>query len=182
MSLIPRLFFTCLLALVTLRPGHAAETADADIVARSQQALASLRDQVSAAAPLLDEAAGVLVFPEVVKVGFGGGDEYGEGCLMVAGRPVAFYASAGARYGLPLGAGAKSEVVLFMDASALQAFRARPAWEVGVDGDVSLVRLAAGGGIAGSVAGEPVLGFIFTGKGLAGGLNLDGARFPRLAR
>ena len=178
--MIPRLFLICLLALATVLPARAADTAE--IVARSQQSLANLRGQVSASAPLLDKAAGILVFPEVVKVGFGGGDEYGEGCLLVAGKPVAYYASAGAHYGLPLGAGAKSEVVLFMDAKALQAFRARPAWEVGVDGDVTLVRLAAGGGIAGSVAGEPILGFIFTGKGLAGGLTLEGARFTRLAR
>jgi lipid-binding SYLF domain-containing protein len=101
---------------------------------------------------------------------------------MVGGKPVAYYSTAGAAYGLPLGTRAKSEVVLFMKPEALQAFRAGPGWEVGADGDVTLVRLAAGGGIEGSIAGEPILGFIFTEQGLAGGLTLDGARFTRLAR
>ena len=149
---------------------------------RAPSAPAPDLQQQGAVGPLLDRAAGVLVFPEVVKVGFGGAEEYGEGCLIVDGKPVAYYATAGARYGLPLGAGAKSEVVLFMDSKALQSFRAGPAWEVGADGAVTLVRVAAGGGIDAAIAGEPVLGFIFTGKGLVGGLTLDGARFTRLAR
>ena len=172
--------FTCVVIALSMLSAQAADKAD--ITARSGQALASLRSHVDAAGPLLDRAAGVLVFPEVVKVGFGGAEEYGEGCLIVDGKPVAYYATAGARYGLPLGAGAKSEVVLFMDSKALQSFRAGPAWEVGADGAVTLVRVAAGGGIDAAIAGEPVLGFIFTGKGLVGGLTLDGARFTRLAR
>jgi lipid-binding SYLF domain-containing protein len=180
MSLILKRFLICVLVAL---PALSAQAADkAEIAARSAQALTSLRSQVGAVGPLLDQAAGVLVFPEVVKVGFGGADEYGEGCLFVAGKPVAYYATAGAPYGLPLGAGAKSEVILFMDSKALQSFRSRPAWEVGADGGVTLVRAAAGGGIDASATGEPVVGFIFTDRGLVGGLTLDGARFTRLAR
>ena len=174
----PLLLLLATLSLVL--PVHGADPAE--IAARSEQALADLRGHVSGASALLDDAAGVLVFPDVVKVGFGGGDEYGEGCLLVDGSPVAYYATAGAAFGLPLGGGTKSEVVLFMDVDTLQAFRAGSDWQVGSDGQVAMVRVAAGGDIAGATAGEPVLAFIFTEQGLAGRLDLDGARFTRLAR
>jgi lipid-binding SYLF domain-containing protein len=180
MQLIVTRLFSALALLLMLAPARAADTEA--IAADAAQALEALRTHVAAAGPLLDEAAGILVFPQVVKVGFGGADEYGEGCLLVAGRPVAYYATAGAPFGLPLGVRAKSEVVLFMDAESLAAFRARHAWEVGADGGVTLVRAAAGGGIEGAIDGESVLGFIFTEQGLAGGLTLEGARFTRLAR
>ncbi|MDH3994973.1 MAG: hypothetical protein OEV47_18785, partial [Gammaproteobacteria bacterium] len=119
----------------------------AELVASSQQALVKLRGHASGAGPLLDKAAGVLVYPEVVKVGFGGAAEYGEGCLLVDGKAVAFFSTSGATYGLPLGAGVKSEVLLFMTAQALQDFRASQTWKVGVDGDVVMVRVASGGGV-----------------------------------
>ena len=89
----------------------------------------------------------MLVFPDVVKVGFGGAEEYGEGCLMVGDKPVAYYATAGASYGLPLGVQTKSEVVLFMDQETLEAFRSGADWKVGTDGEVTLVRAAAGASV-----------------------------------
>ena len=36
-------------------------------------------------------AAGILVFPTVVKAGFGFGGEYGEGSLLIHGRPAEYY-------------------------------------------------------------------------------------------
>ncbi len=171
------LFCLLILAMTPLRVA-----ADDAPCAGSDQALAALQAQVSGASALVNRAAGVLVFPEVVKVGFGGSQEYGEGCLLVNRKPVAFYATAGASYGLPLGSPAKVEVVLFMTPEALAAFRAKPAWAVGADGEVALVRVAAGRGIDAAVAGEPVVGFIYTADGLANGLTLEGARFTRLAR
>lgn len=164
-------------AVLVVQAAAAEDTAV--IVADSQQALADLRSHASGAGQLLDKAAGVLVYPKVVKVGFGGAAEYGEGCLLVNGEPVAFYTTSGARYGLPLGARSKSEVVLFMTPQSLQAFRDAQSWKVGVDGEVALVRVAAGGA---SSAGEPVLGFVFSDKGLESELNLAGATFARIAR
>jgi lipid-binding SYLF domain-containing protein len=161
MPLIFRRFYQVVAATIGLLLALAAQASDkATIVADSQQALESLGGHVS--------GAGVLVFPDVVKVGFGGADEYGDGCLLVKGKPVAFYSTSGAAYGLPLGVRSKSEVVLFMT--------------VGVNGDITLVRMAAGGGIDAATTGEPILGFIFSDKGLARGLTLDGASFTRLAR
>ena len=45
--------------------------------------------QYGGARELANSAAGILVFPSVVKAGFGFGGEYGEGALLIQGRPVA---------------------------------------------------------------------------------------------
>ena len=172
-------FLICIWILALLPLQAAADDAMCD---RSEAVLADLQKQASGATALINRAAGVLVFPEVLKVGFGGSQEYGEGCLLVRTQPVAYYSTAGASYGLPLGSPPKVEVVLFMTPEALAAFRAKQAWEVGVDGEVALVRVADGRGIDSAVIGEPILGFIYTAEGLADGLTLDGARFTRLAR
>ena len=66
-------------------------TAQADtkevIDAQTAQALDRLRGYNDQAAELLEQAAGVLVFPDVVKMGFGVGGQYGEGVLQVFQHP-----------------------------------------------------------------------------------------------
>ena len=47
--------------------------------------LAHFYDQVYGSRELVDRAAGVLVFPSVVKAGMGFGGEYGEGALRIPG-------------------------------------------------------------------------------------------------
>ena len=47
--------------------------------------------QIPGARELSARAAGVLVFPTVVKAGFGFGGEYGEGAMRVGGRTVGYY-------------------------------------------------------------------------------------------
>jgi lipid-binding SYLF domain-containing protein len=145
-------------------------------------ALVKLREHSEHAAALLDDAAGILVFPDVVKMGFGVGGEYGEGSLLVGGEPVAYYATAGASFGLQVGAQFKSEVILFMNDEVLEDFRDGHGWEVGVDGSVAIVELGGGGRIDSLNITEPVVGFIFSNKGLMYNLTMEGTKITRIAR
>lgn len=133
-------------------------------------------------AVLLERASGVLVFPEVVKMGFGVGGQYGEGPLLIKGEPVAYYATAGASFGLQLGAQYKSEVILFMTEDALVTFRRSHGWEAGLDGSVAVVDTGAGGKIDTRMFNQPVLVFIFSNRGLMGNLTLEGSKITRIAR
>ena len=58
------------------------------------------------------KAAGVLVFPTVVKAGMGVGGEYGEGAMRVGGRTVGYYNTIAASVGFQLGAQARSVVIM----------------------------------------------------------------------
>ncbi len=166
--------------------GLAAVAAQADskahIDAKSQEALERLLDHAAGADKLLEKAAGVLVFPDIVKMGFGVGGQYGEGSLLIDGKPEAYYATAGATFGLQLGAQYKTEMILFMTEEALKGFRARPGWEIGVDTSVALVEASTGGHIDLKKIADPVVGFIFSNEGLMYNLTLEGSKITRIAR
>jgi len=148
----------------------------AEINAKSEQALQELYKHSFAAKKLAQQAAGVLVFPEVYKGGIAIGAEYGEGVLLIKGQPQQYYNIAGASIGFQLGVQIKSEVILFMNKNVLQQFRSSDGWEIGVDGSVALVTLGAGGTINSQTASQPVIGFIFSNKGLMYNLSFEGSK------
>ncbi len=176
--LLPALLTTVLLLLP---PALRADTRAA-IDSGSQEALDKLRAHSSHAGELLEKAAGVLVFPDVVKMGFGVGGEYGEGSLMVKDKPTSYFVTAGASFGLQIGAQVKSEVILFMTEDALRQFQNSRGWKVGLDGSVALLNLGAGGSVDTTNIREPVVGFIFSNEGLMYNLTLEGSKITRIAR
>ena len=92
---------------------HAASKDEID--AKVTQAIEDFYKQTSAGKTLAQKAAGMLVFPEVIKAGIGVGGEYGEGALVIKGKPAAYYSTAAASIGFQLGAQVKSQVILFMN-------------------------------------------------------------------
>lgn len=76
----------------------------------------------------------------------------------------------------------KSQIILFMTAQALDEFRSSDGWEAGVDGSVALVELGTGGEISSNSAREPIIGFIFSNKGLMYNLTFEGSKMSKLDR
>ncbi|RLQ22312.1 hypothetical protein DWB85_08510 [Seongchinamella sediminis] len=169
------------IALALLSPAAPAETV-AEIQAKSQQALAHLQQQAGVSRQLLTDAAGVLVFPDIVKVGFGAGGQYGEGVLLIDGQPDGYYATAGASFGLQLGVEFKSEIIVFLSERSLQAFRRQRGFKVGVDANVSIITPGSLGELASGATGEEIVAFVLTNEGLMANLSLAGATITRLAR
>ena len=131
-------------------------------------------------AELLRKAVGVLVFPRITKAGAGIGGEHGNGALLKGGTIVNYYSLTSASLGLTLGAGQRSEVLLFMTHEALDKFEASHTWNVGVDAQVALVSQGAGGGYDTETLRKPILGFVFDEKGLIGDLSLKGSKIKRI--
>ncbi len=129
---------------------------------------------------LAGRAAGMLVFPKVFKGGIGIGGEYGEGALLVGGRTAGYYNIAAGSVGLQLGVQRKSQVILFMHRPALQRFQRSKGWKAGVDGSVALATLGAGEQIDTETARKPIIGFIFSNKGLMYNLTFEGAKITRI--
>ena len=151
-----------------------------EINAEVREAVRNFYKHTSAGKELSQKAAGMLVFPSVVKAGFGIGGEYGEGSLLIGGNPVAYYNIASASIGFQLGAQARSMIILFMTESALTKFRHSEGWKAGVDGSVALVTLGAGGAIDTETAKKPIIGFIFSNKGLMYNLTFEGSKITKL--
>lgn len=160
-----------------------AQAASGEVIdSKAQAAIATFRDTTAAGAELLDSAAGVLVFPNVVEMGFGIGGAYGEGSLLVQGETVDYYSTAGASFGLQVGLQFKALIVLFMNESVLAKFRRSKGWEAGVDGSIALATVGAGGSIDTSILDQPIIGFMFSNKGLMYNLTLQGNKISKLER
>jgi len=171
------LFNSFLLSTISV---EAASKKEIDI--NVQQTLKRFKQTVGGASSFLNNAKGVLVFPEVIKAGFGVGGEYGEGALRVNGRNVSYYNTAAASVGFQIGAQVKSIVIVFLDAKALKKFRNSDGWEVGVDGSVALAELGTGKSIDSTSHNKPIVGFIFGNKGLMYNLTLEGSKFTKIVR
>lgn len=171
-------FVAGLLACLLAAAAAAASKTEIDI--KVNAALEQFRKEVSGGAAFLEKAEGALVFPEVIKAGFGVGGEYGEGALVIDGKPAAYYSTAAASIGLQLGAQMKTVVLVFLDAGALDKFRNSSGWEVGVDGSVALIELGAGKDINTLNIQDPIVGFVLSNKGLMYNLTLEGSKITRL--
>ena len=158
--------------------GIAASKAEIDVY--SQESLKQLYEESSAAKSLAKQARGILVFPRVVKAGIGVGGEFGEGKLIVGGKTAGYYNTVSASIGFQLGAQRKSQVILFMTNEALKKFQSSEGWKAGVDGSVALATLGAGGTIDSETAQKPIIGFIFSNKGLMYNLTFEGSKITRI--
>ncbi len=155
--------------------------ASADKINReANKALQIFKEDIKGADTFLNQAAGYLVFPRVIKVGVGVGAETGEGVLRVSGSTVAYYRTTSGSIGFQLGAQAKSIVIAFMTRESLDKFRNSSGWKVGVDGSVALIDLGVGKTIDTDNIRDPVVGFIFGSKGLMYNLTLEGSKFTKL--
>jgi len=178
--MIKAIAIACLLAFAAAPAAFADSKQELD--AKVTEALTNFAGYTSAGAELAAKAHGVLVFPSVIKAGIGIGGEYGEGALRIGGKTVDYYNIAAASIGLQLGAQARSEIILFMTADALKSFRSSEGWKVGVDGSVALATLGAGGTIDTQTAQKPVIGFIFSGKGLMYNLTFEGSKITKISK
>ena len=133
-------------------------------------------------AQLLQKAAGVLVFPRITKAGVGIGGEHGDGALQKGGVTIQYYSLSSASLGLTLGAGQRTEVVLFMTREALAKFEGASGYNLGVDAEVAVVSKGAGTGYDTANIQKPILAFVFGEKGLIGDVSVKGSKIKKIDR
>ncbi len=128
----------------------------------------------------IEKAKGILVFPQVIKAGFGIGGEYGEGALRIGSKTVEYYSTMAASIGFQLGAQAKSIILVFTTNDALKDFRNSDGWKAGVDGSVALISVGMGDSLDTTNVKDPIVAFVFGQKGLMYNLTLEGSKFNKL--
>lgn len=138
--------------------------------------------QVKGAKEFARTAKGLLVMPNVVKAGFFVGGQYGEGALRVEGRTVGYYNLVAGSYGLTFGGQSQDIIIAFMTDEALKQFRESAGWEAGVNANVAVIDVGAGGEIGTNTVQDPVVGFVFDTKGLMADISLKGAKFTKLKK
>jgi len=167
---LPAALFAALL-LAAAQAVHADSAKELEL--KVDAALERFYEEVPGGERFADEAAGLLVFPSVLKAGFGIGGEYGEGALRVGGETAAYYSTASASIGFQLGAQSKTVVLAFLEQAALDAFQRSKGWEAGVDGSIAVVELGTGERLTTADFDEPIVGFVLT---------LEGSKYTRLEK
>ena len=139
-------------------------------------------EEIDDANLFLEQASGYLVFPRVIKAGFGVGAETGEGVLRIGGQTVDYYRTTSGSIGFQAGAQAKSIVIAFLTQASLDQFRSSDGWKVGIDGSVALIDVGVGKTIDTDNVRDPVVGFVFGSKGLMYNLTFEGSKFTKLVK
>lgn len=180
-SLLKAFLLVVLTVAAAVAAPHIGEAASAaEIEADANETLHSFVRQVPGARELANKAAGILVFPSVVKAGIGIGGEYGEGILLNQQRVEGYYNLISASFGFQLGVQERSVIIMFMTQDALLGFEERAGWKIGVDGSVTIITVGVGGGIDTDKIVSPVIGFIIDQKGLMYNLTLEGSKISRI--
>ena len=176
-------FATCLTFIFTFSLAYVAIAKTAkQIDAEVDEALSLFSKQVEGAKAFLNAAKGVLVIPNIVKVGLGLGGQYGEGALRIGGRTVAYYSVAAGSVGLLIGAQKTNLVLVFRQDEALKKFRAGTGWKAGVDGSVAFIDAGTGKSLDTMNFKVPVVAFLFGQRGLMASAAIEGGKFSKLVR
>jgi lipid-binding SYLF domain-containing protein len=144
-------------------------------------ALENLTASDTAAKLLAGRAKAVLVFPNIVKAGFLFGGQMGDGVLMENGRPVGYYNSVAASYGLQAGVQVFGYALFFMNNAALAYLGQSDGWEVGVGPSVVVVDKGMGKSLTSTTLTHDVYALIFNQKGLMAGLGIQGSKITKLS-
>jgi lipid-binding SYLF domain-containing protein len=153
-----------------------------EINAEVSAALGLFTIQVKGANEFLKTAKGVLVIPNIIKVGLGLGGEYGEGALWIGGKTVEYYSLAAGSIGLQIGAQKRNLILVFREEEALKNFRASSGWKMGVDGSVAFINVGAGKSLDTISSNDPIVAFLFGQKGLMANATIEGAKFTKIVR
>jgi lipid-binding SYLF domain-containing protein len=171
---------SALLLVVVVLVSHTAQAATkTEIDASVSVALKKFATSVKGGEAFLKAAKGELVIPRIKQAGFVVGGKYGNGALRVGGKSVGYYNLAAGSVGLQIGAQEFNVLLCFMDEEALKKFRSSSGWQVGIDGQVALITIGAGGSVDTTKLKEPIVGFVFGQKGLMADISLEGLKFTK---
>ena len=143
-------------------------------------ALRSLYEGSPAARVLGEKAAGILVFPNIVKAGFLFGVQFGEGTLFRGGRKVANYRSVAASYGFQAGVQAFGYAMFLMTNAAVDYLDKSGGWELGVGPSIVVVDTGVARNLTTTTIQSDVYAFIFDQRGLMAGVGIQGSKITRV--
>lgn len=144
------------------------------------RALATLFREIGGSQELVEQARGVLVFPDVVEGGFMVAAARGSGALRKNGLTQSYHATTRGSFGIQAGVQSTARFLLFMTDDALARFENSSGWTVGADASVTVLSTGANLQVSTATAQQPVIGFVLANRGLMAGVSLDGARITRL--
>ena len=152
-----------------------------EIDVAAEIALEKLQNQ-NRGSRLIEKAKGILVFPSVIKGGFGFGAEYGDGVLLVKNETNTYYNMLSVSVGWQMGIQSRTVVMFFMTDEALESFRISDGFKVGVDASVAVITLDTGVEFNDKELMQPVIAIVTDRQGLMYNLSLEGTKITKVTR
>ena len=143
-------------------------------------ALKDLYAHNDAAKTLGAKAKAILVFPDIKKGAFIVGAQWGYGALRKGGRTVGYYKTAAASYGFQAGVKKFGYALFFMTDSALAYLDTSGGWAIGTGPSVVVVDKGAARSLTTTNLRSDVYAFVFSQKGLMGGIGLEGSKITKI--
>ncbi len=173
---------TTALAVVLLSSGtgHARGAMAHEIDTRVDLALERLMRESETARAIAERAVGVLVFPDIVKAGFGFGGQFGEGALRRGGVTEGYYNITAASFGLQIGAQSFSQVLFFMTEEALGYLQRVEGFEIGGNVNVTVIDEGVAVDAGSTTLQDPIAAFAFGQRGLMAGVTIEGSKISRI--
>jgi len=179
------LWFTLVLigmvaALIVTTPVEARKSKTAiRIDMEAKAALKKLYKSIPAARRIGAKATAILVFPSILKAGFGYGAATGYGALLQNGKTIGYYNTFSASYGFQVGAQGFGYALFFMGNDSLSYLDKSGGFEVGTG--PSLVVLDAGMAkkMSSTTVQKGVYAFIFDQAGIMGGTGIEGTKISK---
>jgi len=171
---------TLIISLFVCVPSLVHAESAKEIQRASRQALQELYRTTPAAAALGEKAAGVLVFPEIIKGGFVVAAQYGNGTLFKHGEVAGYYNTTSASFGFQAGVQKFSYALFFMTEHDLKYLNTSEGWEIGALPSLTIVDTGVARSLSTTTLQKGMYAFFFGQKGLMGGLSLQGAKITRI--
>ena len=125
-------------------------------------------------------AAGYLVFPNLIEASFVLGGLYGKGAMFSGDNVVAHYSMTGASYGLQVGVQKFSMMLIFTTPMAMADFRQSLGFEFGADVEYALPNKGQAYGASSTSFYKPIYLLIYNQQGLLAGASVEGAVYRKL--
>ena len=157
------------------------ENAGARLDARVDTTQSFLIQNYPGAAPMVQNAKGVLYMPLMTEAGFGIGGAYGQGALRINNVTVDYYSATRATVGFQIGAQQYAHVLIFQTEQALADFRRNPGWVAGAGAFYALPDRGVSMGTDTITSQQPVVTMIFGQSGLMAGASIEGTKYTRVS-
>jgi len=160
---------------------NASHASAGQISSDAHAALSSLYSKDPNARRLGNRAAGVLVFPEIMKGGFIIGAEGGNGALLQGGKTTRYYQTAGASFGLQAGVQKFGYALFLMNKSEVAKLDQADGWDIGSSPTLVVLDHGKSSEFSTSTSdNRKSYAYFFDQKGLMGGLSLKGSKITRI--
>jgi lipid-binding SYLF domain-containing protein len=159
-------------------PVHAASKTE--INAEVEAALQTLEAETPGTRELAKKAAGVLVFPKILKAGFLLGVQGGHGALLEHGKTEGYYESVAVSYGLQAGVESFGYALFFMSKEDLDYFHRSQGFELGSAPSLVVADQGFATSLSTTTLQKGIIAFFFSEQGLMGGLGVEGTKITRI--